>query len=102
MNLLQREQAADIGQIVSETGGEITWSGRAYPAIVTDPAISFDLERGGLMSDADFIVKIPRASLPSASPPAAHDVFTIGDEVYKVASITDKPGSPWLTYGVKR
>lgn len=102
MNLLQREQAADIGQIVAEIGGEITWNGQTYPAIVALPAMSFDLQSGGLMSDADFIVKIQRLALPQDSTPAAFDVITYNGEIYKIASITDKPGSPWLTYTVKR
>ena len=87
--------------MVAEIGGSLVWSGGTYPAIITDPAISFDPAQGGLVANGDFVAKIRRAAFTGALP-QAWDTMTIDGTIYKVRSITDKPGSPWLIYTLER
>ena len=75
------------------------WNGQTRFAVVADPAVNMDLQTGGFLPQADFMVKLRRASLPSM--PALGQTITIQGLAYQISGITDKP-SPLIILQVSR
>jgi len=95
------ELDADLAAILSETGIEITWNGNSYLAVVADPRVELDLQSGGFMPEADFQVKLRKATLPGPGPKPRQSV-TIRGETFVIKGLTDRPTSPLLILHVAR
>ena len=95
------ELDADLAAIIDEVGIEITWNGNTLPAVVSDPRVELDLQSGGFMPEADFQVKIRKASLPDPGPKPRQSL-TIRGETFVIKGLTDRPTSPLLILHVAR
>lgn len=95
------ELDADLAAILEETGIEIIWNGNSYLAVVADPRIELDLQSGGFLPEADFQVKIRKATLPHPGPKPRQSV-TIRGETFAIKGLTDRPTSPLLVLHVAR
>lgn len=94
------EIAADLTEVFDEVAQPVGWSGAIYPAVVADPNISLDLQTGGFLPQAEFLVKLRRAALPAV--PALGQFITIEGLAYQISGITDKPASPLIILQVAR
>jgi hypothetical protein len=95
------ELDADLASILEETGIEITWNSSPYFAVVADPRIELDLQSGGFLPEADFQVKIRKATLPDPGPKPRQSL-TIRGESFVIKGLTDRPTSPLLILHVAR
>ncbi len=95
------ELDADLAAIIGEIGIPITWNGADYTAIVADPQVQLDLQSGGFLPEADFQVKLRKATLPEPWPKTRQTV-TFRGETYAIKGITDRPSSPLLILHVAR
>lgn len=68
---IKDEMAADAAEILAEIGEPVTWNGRTYPVLVSDPAIGEDLGIGGFTGTGDFTVKIMRPPDSWSRPPGS-------------------------------
>jgi len=92
---IQDEMAADAAEILAEIGEPVTWNGRTYPALVSDPAIGEDLGIGGFTGTGDFTVKIMRSALGDARPKLGEIIGFEGAR-YRITRITDHPRYPMV------
>jgi hypothetical protein len=94
------ELAADLAEIFSEIGSTVEWEGASYQAVIADPMVQLDLQSGGFLPQADFVVKIARRALPSL--PQVGQTLRIEAQVYQITGLTNKPTSPLLVLHVAR
>lgn len=94
------ELAADMAEIFSEIGTTVEWEGVPYPAVIADPLVQLDLQSGGFLPQADFLVKIARSALPSIPQPG--QALRIDGHLYQITGLTDKPTSPLVVFHVAR
>lgn len=94
------ELATDLAEIFSEIGTTVEWEGLPYSAVIADPMVQLDLQSGGFLPQADFVVKIARSALPSL--PQVGQSIRIEAQVYQITGLTNKPTSPLLVLHVAR
>ncbi len=94
------ELAGDMAEIFSEIGTTVEWESVSYPAVIADPMVQFDLQSGGFLPQADFLVKIARSALPSI--PQIGQTLRIEGQVYQITGLTNKPTSPLVVLHVAR
>ena len=103
-NAVQKLLAADLEQIVTETGyaDDFTWAGTTYRCVLSPPDSAADLEEGGFVLDGDFQVKIPRADFnDGAGPfPKNGDRCTFDGIVYSISSTPQKPESAYYIFTI--
>lgn len=92
---IKDEMAADAAEILAEIGEPVTWKGRTYPALVTDPAVGEDLGLGGFAGTGDFTVKIMRSALGSERPKLG-EIIVFEDARYRITRTTDHPRYPMV------
>ncbi len=92
---IKDEMAADAAEILTEIGEPVTWNGRAYPALVTDPTAGEDLNLGGFAGTGDFTVKIMRAALGTTRPKLGEIIGFEGNR-YRITRTTDHPRFPMV------
>jgi hypothetical protein len=92
---LRNEKDADLAGILNEIGEPITWNGRTYKALVSDPAIGENLELGGFTGTGDFTIKIPRTSFDKRLPKLGELIEFEGDR-FRIVRITNHPQYPML------
>lgn len=92
---IKDEMAADAAEILAEIGEPVTWKGRTYPALVTDPTASEDLNLGGFAGTGDFTVKIMRSALGSERPKLG-EIIVFEDARYRITRTTDHPRYPMV------
>lgn len=89
------EKAADAAQILAEIGEPVTWKGKTYPALISDPATGEDLGIGGFTGTGDFTVKIMRSAFGDARPKLG-EIIGFEDARYRITRITDHPRYPMV------
>ena len=94
------EIAADLAEVFDDIAQPIIWNGATYQGVVADPSVSLDLQSGGFLPQADFLVKLRRAALSTL--PALGQLVTIQGTPYQISGITDKPASPLIVLQVSR
>lgn len=94
------EIAADLAEVFDEIGTSVFWNGADYQAVIADPMVQLDLQSGGFLPQADFLVKLQRASLPAL--PQVGQTVRIQGTTYQITGITDKPTSPLIVLHVAR
>ena len=94
------ELAADLTEIFAEIGTRVEWQGVSYQAVIADPMVQLDLQSGGFMPQADFMVKIARSSLPAL--PQVGQALRIEGQVYQITGLTNTPTSPLIVLHVAR
>jgi hypothetical protein len=92
--------AADLVEVFDDLAQPIIWNGATYQALVADPAVSLDLQTGGFLPQADFVVKLRRDDLSTL--PALGQLITIQATKYQISGITNKPTSPLIVLQVSR
>ena len=92
---LKDEMAADAAEILAQIGEPVTWNGKTYPALVSDPAIGEDLNLGGFTGTGDFTVKIMRAVLGAARPKIG-EIIGFENARFRITRITDHPRYPMV------
>jgi len=92
---LSDEKAADLAGLLDEIGEPVTWNGRSYKALVSDPAIGERLDIGGFTGTGDFTIKIPRKSFDNRLPKLGELIEFEGDR-FRIERITNHPQSPLL------
>ncbi|XHR30409.1 MAG: hypothetical protein ACFUZC_07570 [Chthoniobacteraceae bacterium] len=92
---LRDEKAADLAGLLNEVGELVTWNGRTYKALVSDPAIGEHLDLGGFTGTGEFTIKIPRASFDKRLPKLGELVEFEGDR-FRIERITNHPQYPLL------
>ncbi len=85
---LKDEMAADAAEILAEIGEPVTWNGKTFPALVSDPAIGEDLGLGGFSGTGDFTIKIMRSALGEARPKLG-EIIGFENAKYRITRITD-------------
>ncbi len=94
------EIAVDLIEVFDDIAQPVEWQGETYQAVVADPSVSLDLQTGGFLPQADFLVKLRRATLSSL--PALGQLLTIQGAQYQISGITNKPTSPLIVLQVSR
>ena len=94
------EIATDLTEVFDDIAQSVEWQGETYQAVVADPSLSLDLQTGGFLPQADFLVKLRRATLSSL--PALGQLLTIQGAQYQISGITNKPTSPLIVLQVSR
>lgn len=89
------EIAADAAEILSEIGESVSWNGRTFSALVSDPTIGEDLGLGGFSGTGDFTVKIMRSALGTARPKLG-EIIGFENARYRITRITDHPRYPMV------
>jgi len=89
------EKAADLAGLLDEVGEQVTWNGRSYKALVSDPAIGEHLDIGGFSGTGEFTIKIPRASFDKRLPKLGELLEFEGDR-FRIVRITNHPQYPLL------
>ena len=92
---LKDEKAADLAGILDEVGEPVTWVGRTYRALVSDPAIGENLELGGFIGTGDFTIKIARAAFGKQSPKLG-ELVGFEDGQFRIVRITNHPQYPLI------
>jgi len=92
---LKDEKAADLAGLLDEIGEPVTWNGRTYKALVSDPAIGEHLEIGGFTGTGDFTIKIPRTAFGTQLPKLG-DIAGFEGERFRIVRITNHPQYPML------
>ena len=92
---LSDEKAADLAGLLDEIGEPVTWNGRSYKALVSDPAIGEHLDIGGFTGTGDFTIKIPRQSFDKRLPKLGELIEFEGDR-FRIERITNHPQYPLL------
>ena len=92
---LKDEKSADLAGVLAEVGETVTWNGRSYPALVSDPNIGENLEIGGFVGTGEFTVKIPRTAFRKRRPRLGEIVTFEGDR-FRITRITNHPQYPML------
>lgn len=87
--------AADVAEILAQIGEPVTWNGKEFPALISDPAIGEDLDLGGFTGTGDFTIKIMRAAL-GASRPKLGEIIRYEGGGYRITRITDHPRYPMV------
>ena len=90
---IKSEKAADLAGILDEVGEPVTWNGRTYRALVSDPAIGENLELGGFVGTNDFTIKIPRPAFGAQLPKLGEIVGFEGGQ-FRIVRITNHPQYP--------
>lgn len=94
------EMAADLTEVFDDIAQSVEWQGATYQAVVADPSVSLDLQNGGFLPQADFVVKLRRDDLSAW--PVLGQLLTIQGTPYQISGITDKPTSPLIVLQVSR
>jgi len=89
---LHAEIAADFASLLEETGVDIIWQGRSYPALIGDPNVQVDLQSGGFLPQGNFSVKLLRGHLETM--PEHGEVIILDGKPYAITAISHKPGHP--------
>ena len=92
---LKDKKAADLAGVLDEVGEPVTWNGRTYKALVSDPAIGEHLELGGFTDTGDFTIKISRAAFGSQLPKLGEVVGFEGGQ-FRITRITNHPQYPLI------
>ena len=92
---IKSEKAADLAGILNEVGEPVTWSGRTFRALVSDPAIGENLELGGFTGTGDFTIKIPRTAFGAQLPKLGEIVGFEGGQ-FRIVRITNHPQYPMI------
>lgn len=92
---IKEEMAADAAEILAEIGEPVTWNGKTFSALVSDPAIGEDLGLGGFSGTGDFTIKIMRSALGEARPKLG-EIFGFENAQYRITRITDHPRYPMV------
>ena len=92
---LKSEKAADLAGVLDEVGEPVTWNGRTYKALVSDPAIGEHLEIGGFTDTGDFTIKISRAAFGTQMPKLGEIVGFEGGQ-FRIVRITNHPQYPLM------
>ena len=92
---IKDEKAADLAAILAEVGETVTWSGRPFQALVSDPTIGEHLELGGFVGTGDFTIKIPRAAFGGLLPKLG-EIVEFEGERFRIARITNHPQYPMI------
>ena len=92
---LRDEKAADLAGMLDEVGELVTWNGRTFKALVSDPAIGEHLDLGGFTGTGDFTIKIPRTAF-GAQLPKLGEIIGFEDGQFRIVRITNHPQYPLL------
>jgi hypothetical protein len=92
---LRSEKAADLAQMLNEVGEPVTWNGRTYKALVSDPAIGEHLDIGGFTGTGDFTIKISRTVF-DARLPKLGEIIEFEGERFRIVRITNHPQYPLI------
>ena len=92
---IKDEKAADLAGVLDEVGEPVTWNGRMFRALVSDPAIGENLEIGGFVGVGDFTIKIARAAFGKQLPKLG-DVVGFEGGQFRIARITNHPQYPLI------
>ena len=92
---IKSEKAADLAGILDEVGEPVTWNGRTFKALVSDPAIGEHLDLGGFVGTGDFTIKIPRPALGTQLPKLGEIVGFEGVR-FRIVRITNHPQYPMI------
>ena len=92
---IKDEKAADLAAILAEVGETVTWNGRPFQSLVSDPTVGEHLELGGFVGTGDFTIKIPRAAF-GGSLPKLGDVVEFEGERFRIVRITNHPQYPMI------
>lgn len=92
---IKNEKAADLAGILDEIGEPVTWNGRTFKALVSDPAIGENLELGGFAGTGDFSIKAPR-SVFGARPPKLGETVEFDGDRFRITRITNHPQYPLI------
>jgi hypothetical protein len=92
---LRDEKTADLAGVLSEIGESVTWNGRIYKALVSDPAIGENLELGGFTGTGDFTIKIPRTAFGVQLPKLGEIIGFEGGQ-FRIVRITNHPQYPLI------
>ena len=115
---LYAEFLADAKEIIADLGvaGSASSGAKTFKCMITDPAVTTDLEAGGYCERTQYLVRLPAAtaswSLPDGSIGASSSTvgagavnplfrqgakMTIGGRGVRITTQTYKPGSAWVT-----
>jgi len=89
------EMADDLGEVFVEGGKEITWQGRTFRALVSEPLVDQVLEAGGFSESVRFTVKLLRADIPAI--PQHGDLMTFSGTEYRIRKVSNRPPHPLVT-----
>jgi hypothetical protein len=92
---LKDEKAADLAGVLNEIGEPVTWNGRTYKALVSDPTIGENLDLGGFTGTGDFTIKIPRTAFVTQLPKFGEIVGFEGGQ-FRIVRITNHPQYPLI------
>ena len=92
---LKDEKSSDLAGVLAEVGEPVSWNGRSYQALVSDPAIGEHLELGGFAGTGEFTIKIPRTAFHKRQPKLGEIVTFEGDR-FRITRITNHPQYPML------
>jgi len=92
---IKDEMAADAVEILVEIGEPVTWNGKTFPALVSDPGLSEDLGLGGFTGTGDFTIKIMRSVLGNARPKLG-EIIGWERARYRITRTTDHPRYPMV------
>lgn len=94
------EIAADLAEVFDDIAQLVEWQGATYQAVIADPQVNLDLQTGGFMPQADFIIKLRREDLPGT--PALGQVVRVAGKAYQISGVTDKPTHPLIVLQIVR
>lgn len=94
-NLIQREMASDAVEMMSDLGTLIAWKGNTYPAIVSAPSPTLDLEVGGMSVENTLQVRILRTAFSGATPTSG-DLITYDGRAYLVSVARQRAGDAFF------
>lgn len=94
------EIAADLAEVFDDIAQPVEWQGETYQAVIADPQVNLDLQTGGFMPQADFIIKLRRAHLPVT--PVLGQVVRVAGKAYQISGVTDKPTHPLIILQIVR
>lgn len=92
---IKDEKSADLAGVLSEIGESVTWNGRTFQALVSDPAIGENLELGGFTGTGDFTIKIPRTAFGAQLPKLGEIIGFEGGQ-FRIVRITNHPQYPLI------
>lgn len=87
--------AADAAEILAEIGEPVTWKGRTFSALVTDPTVGEDLGLGGFSGTGDFTIKIMRSAF-GFERPRLGEIMGFEGNRYRITRTTDHPRYPMV------
>ena len=92
---LKDEKAADLAQVLEAIGEAVTWKGRTFQALVSNPTLGEELDLGGFTGTGDFTIKIMRSAF-TGDLPKLGDIIGFEGGRFRITRLTNHPQFPML------